>query len=857
MLIHSVYKSVAVLCLFALCHIPLPAAAFDLVNNGNTVPLVVDGNDFPGVVRAVNDLRDDVFRVASVKPEVRRSAKLPAGKGCVIIGTIGHSTLIDRLVRQGKLRVDGVKGRWESYVRQMVDGNLVIAGSDKRGTIYGVYDISEMIGVSPWYWWADAVPGHRDHLRIDGARYVQPSPKVKYRGLFINDEEPSFGSWSRNHFGGYNSKMYTRLFELILRLKANYLWPAMWNARFNEDDPLNPRLADEYGVVMGTSHHEPMMRAHKEYTVRRDSVGPWNYAVNKDRLDRFFREGIHRNRGYENIITIGMRGDGDVAMGSGDDSDNMQVLRQVVDNQRRIIREEYGQRDVPQLWAIFTEVQRYYDAGFTVPDDVTLLFCDNNWGYIRRTGPQQERQRSGGMGLYYHIDMNGGPWNDRWVNTTTIPKLREQLNLAYQTGIDRIWLINVGDLKPKEVPIDFIMHYAWDPAAVRAGDERAWLQRFAAGIFGQQHAAGVADIIARYSKYNLWRKPEVQTTDYFSVENNGEARMLIDKWEQLRNDAERLRPLIPERLQDAFYQLVYYPAVASAGVAQLYLYAGLHNHYARQGVMTHYADSARRLFELDKVLSRHYNDSLGGGKWRGMMSDRHIGYTRWSMPPENVMPPLLPVDTGKRAAPGMADAAPVVRYAREIGIPAYRYLRQQGDGWIFLPDLGRGKGCMGARDVTRPFDGNWAACPYLEYEVETGDTTRLQVALGILPTQDVNPRRGLRVAVSVDGGEPCVIDARRGLVDTFDEYSPKHLKLSHALKPLPPHNRCLYLTGGGKHMRNEVFDNIRWLDDTFDVDGSSGRHIVRVYLVDPEIVLERLIVNPDNDRPSYFGRWTE
>ncbi len=857
MLIHSVYKSVAVLCLFALCHIPLPAAAFDLVNNGNTVPLVVDGNDFPGVVRAVNDLRDDVFRVASVKPEVRRSAKLPADKGCVIIGTIGHSTLIDRLVRQGKLRVDGVKGRWESYVRQMVDGNLVIAGSDKRGTIYGVYDISEMIGVSPWYWWADAVPEHRDHLRIDGARYVQPSPKVKYRGLFINDEEPSFGSWSRNHFGGYNSKMYTRLFELILRLKANYLWPAMWNARFNEDDTLNPRLADEYGVVMGTSHHEPMMRAHKEYTVRRDSVGPWNYAVNKDRLDRFFREGIHRNRGYENIITIGMRGDGDVAMGSGDDSDNMQVLRQVVDNQRRIIREEYGQRDVPQLWAIFTEVQRYYDAGFTVPDDVTLLFCDNNWGYIRRTGPQQERQRSGGMGLYYHIDMNGGPWNDRWVNTTTIPKLREQLNLAYQTGIDRIWLINVGDLKPKEVPIDFIMHYAWDPAAVRAGDERAWLQRFAAGIFGQQHAAGVADIIARYSKYNLWRKPEVQTTDYFSVENNGEARMLIDKWEQLRNDAERLRPLIPERLQDAFYQLVYYPAVASAGVAQLYLYAGLHNHYARQGVMTHYADSARRLFELDKVLSRHYNDSLAGGKWRGMMSDRHIGYTRWSMPPENVMPPLLPVDTGKRAVPGVADAAPVVRYAREIGIPAYRYLRQQGDGWIFLPDLGRGKGCMGARDVTRPFDGNWAACPYLEYEVETGDTTRLQVALGILPTQDVNPRRGLRVAVSVDGGEPRVIDARRGLVDTFDEYSPKHLKLSHALKPLPPHNRDLYLTGGGKHMRNEVFDNIRWLDDTFDVDGSSGRHIVRVYLVDPEIVLERLIVNPDNDRPSYFGRWTE
>ncbi len=844
------------ICFLAVAGTTAFSSSFDLVNRGKSAALLVDSEDFPGVVRAARDLQEDVWRVSGIKPELRLTSIGGAFRGNVIIGTIGKSALIDRLVRRGKLHVHEVKGQWESYVRQMVDGNLVIAGSDKRGTIYGIYDISEQIGVSPWYWWADAVPEHRDSLGINAAKYVQPSPRVKYRGLFINDEEPSFGSWSRKHFGGYNSKMYTRLFELILRLKANYLWPAMWNARFNEDDPLNPKLADEYGVVMGTSHHEPMMRAHKEYLARKDSVGPWDYQTNKLRLDRFFREGIRRNRNYENIITIGMRGDGDVAMGNGDDEENMRVLRDVIRGQRSIIREEYGTTDVPQLWAIFTEVQRYYDAGFTVPDDVTLLFCDNNWGYIRRTGPQRDRQRKGGMGLYYHIDMNGGPWNDRWVNTTTLPKLREQLNLAYQTGLDRIWIINVGDLKPKEVPIDFIMHYAWNPESVKPGDEAAYLQKFSAKIFDNQLAGDVADVIRRYSKYNLWRKPEVQTTDYFSVENNNEARRLIALWEQLRHDVERLKQRVPERLQDAFYQLVYYPAVASAGVAEMYLYVGLHNYYATKGITTHYADSAKYLFELDKELCHAYNHAISGGKWEGMMSDRHIGYTKWSMPDSNALPKMLPVKAVVAGQRLLAEADCPQAEAREIVIPAYRYQRESGEGWQFLPDLGRGKGCMGARDVTKAFCGDVLQSPYLEYEVETGDTSSIHVAVGILPTQDVNPERGLRLAVSVDDEAPRVMDARRGLVDTFNEYTPANLKSNRTLKPLPAPNRQLYLAGQGKRLRNEVFDNIRWLDDTFNVDKTKRRHRVRIYLIDPEIVVDYLVINPDNARPSYFGKIT-
>lgn len=245
---------------------------------------------------------------------------------------------------------------------------------------------------------ADAPVKKRVSAYVAAGSYASGEPKVKYRGIFINDEWPSFGTWCNNQFGGINHKVYEKIFELLLRLKANDFWPAMWASAFSEDDPLSPQTANDYGIVMGTSHHEPMMRAHKEYTCRRDEVGPWDYSVNAKRLDRFFREGVSRNRGYDNIITIGMRGDGDVAMGKGDDADNMATLRKVIRSQRHIIKDVYGRSSetVPQLWAIFTEVQRYYDAGFTVPDDVTLLFCDNNWGYIRRKGRIRSPEGNGG-----------------------------------------------------------------------------------------------------------------------------------------------------------------------------------------------------------------------------------------------------------------------------------------------------------------------------------------------------------------------------------------------------------------------------------------------------------------------------
>ena len=814
------------------------AEKFCLADNGKTATIIVSDNDWKGVIRAARDLSDDVRKVTGTASQFDLQSENSVGKlpherqnlkGSILVGTIGRSRTIDALIKQKKIDVSKVRGQWESYLIDVVDGHLVIAGSDKRGTIYGIYEISRRIGVSPWYWMADVPVKHQDEVWYDGGRIVQPSPKVKYRGLFINDEWPSFGTWCTNHFGGVNAKAYEHIFELMLRLKANYFWPAMWATAFNEDDPENPRLADEMGIVMGTSHHEPMMRSHQEYLHRKEQVGPWDYATNKERVDQFFREGMERNKAYDNLVTIGMRGDGDVAMGKGDDQENIRTLGKVIEGQRQIIKDIYGSPDaVPQLWAIFTEVQRYYDAGFTVPDDVTLLFCDNNWGYIRRKARDFERKRKGGLGLYYHIDMNGGPWNDRWVNTTTVPKLREQLNLAYQSGIDRIWIINVGDLKPKEMPITFIMDYAWNPEAIQPGDEQAWLEGFTRSIFGDQFAKETADIIARYSKYNLWRKPEAQVPGIYNME---EMLRMEKLWQSLTVRCEALKEQIPAEAQDAFYQLVYYPTVASAGVAQIYNCATLGDSL-----------TINHLMAKDQRLTDYYNKCMAGGKWDGMMLDNHIGYTQWFIPKENYHPMTL----GFKVDPSTLHSP---LSTKEYSIPAYNYTKKS-DGWIFLPDLGRGKGCMGAKDVMKEYPNNDG--PALEYEIELAEDG--QVAVGILPTQDVLPTRGLRLGIQLDDQPVQVIDARRGIVDTFSEYTPQNLAVSKVLKPLPPRSRLAlsgFVNGQQLPRRDEVFDNLRWLDATFSA--TPGKHTLKIIMIDPEIVVEQLVINPDNNHYSYFG----
>jgi hypothetical protein len=943
----------------------MESKAFPIVANGKSASIYVDPKDWKGVIIAAKNLGDDTRKVTGVASQVVESTK--PEKNSIVIGTIGKSSIIDKLIAAKKIDVSSIKGKWESFLIQTVDGQLVVVGSDKRGTIYGIYDISEKIGVSPWHYWADVPAKKSNELYIKPGKYFQDSPKVKYRGIFINDEEPSFSEWARGTHGGINSKMYATMFELLLRLKANYLWPAMWGKSFNEDDPLNPVVADEYGIVMGTSHHEPMMRSQKEYTVRKKEVGDWNFETNEKNISQFFYDGIERNKNFDNLITIGMRGEGDVAMGEGDDLKNIQTLQNVIKKQREIIQKVYndGPENHPQVWAIFTEVQRYYDAGMTVPDDVILMFCDNNWGQIRRTYPDKEKvkNRIGGAGMYYHIDMNGGPWNDRWINTTTIPKLQEQFNLAYQSGLDKLWIVNVGDLKPKELPIDFIMHFAWNPDAIPANKTLDYTIDWASKIFGNENAVEIADIVSKYTKYNLWRKPEVQVANVFSIVNNQESDRVLKLWRAVADKAEKLKAKIPADAQDAYYQLVLYPAKASAGVAEMYLASDKNMLFAKQGRVSanDFYKRTQELFEEDKKLSDYYNDSMSKGKWKNMMSDVHMEYKKWSMPSANVMPEIKevtplseptmgiaiegselswPNTTDKAILPvfdGLAKSSYYIDvYNRGIGTfefkaeankPWIKLSQTKGiveketriqveidwnaltdgtsDGaieitqgnikvsvqlnalkavlpkikepffgsltgefsilsnkynanipgknakWTALPDLGRSEASMGISPANAP-SATAETAPRLEYKILLSEKGKAKVFLGILPVQDVNPARGMRIAVALDNQAPQIIDARKGLVDTFGEYTTANLANSKVLKPLPSLNRDTYLNGFGKQRRSDIFDNMRWLDAEFDVN-EPGIHTLKIFMIDPEVVLDNIVVNPDNKYPSYFG----
>ena len=426
----------------------------------------------------------------------------------------------------------------------------------------------------------------------------------------------------------------------------------MWNNAFNEDDPENPRLADEYGIVMGTSHHEPMLRAQQEW--KRHGEGPWDYSKNADVLQKFWTEGIERNKNYESIVTLAMRGDGDMPMS---DSANIELLEKIVADQRKIIADHMNPdlTKVPQDWALYKEVQEYYEKGMRVPDDVTLLWCDDNWGNIRRLPTPEERKRSGGAGIYYHFDYVGGPRSYKWLNTIPITKVWEQMNLAYRYDANRIWIVNVGDLKPMEFPIEFFLSLAWNPARWPKDKISEFTKLWATREFGPKYAADIADIVSKYTKYNGRRKPELLEPDTYSLVNYQEADRVAADWKAITDKAEHIYALLPEESRDAFFQLVLYPTKASAQVAQLYIATGKNQLYVSQNRASAnvVSQQATALFQADAALASDYNHKLDHGKWDHMMDQTHIGYTSWRDPPENVMPKVTEIEVPAEAQMGV------------------------------------------------------------------------------------------------------------------------------------------------------------------------------------------------------------
>ncbi|HUO08400.1 MAG TPA: glycosyl hydrolase 115 family protein [Phycisphaerae bacterium] len=628
-------------------------------------PLYVDSKDIQPSGIATDLLADDVARVTGKRPVIVHDSSELSGDA-VIIGTLGHSALVDQLVSTGKIHVADLQNKWDGYQIQVVEhpiGNvrraLVAVGGNRRGTAYAALTVSQAIGVSPWYWWADVPVPKKSSLYILPVD-IREAPAVKYRGIFLNDEAPCLTGWSKEKFGGLNSKMYVHVFELLLRLKANYLWPAMWGSAFNEDDAESPKLANDYGIVMGTSHQEPMLRAQAEFD-RRHPGKDWNYATQPELMEKFWREGIRRNKDFESVITIGMRGRNDTPMIEGATVEqSMHLLEKIVARQREILAQEMNPEvtKVPQVWCLYKEVQEYYERGLRVPDDVTLLWSDDNWGDLRRVPTDAERKRSGGAGVYYHFDYVGDPRNYKWINTNTLGKIWEQMDIAAKYGADRIWVVNVGDLKPMEIPIDFFMSMAWNPSAMTAAKEHTFVYDWAVANFGPEHAHDIADLYNWYTAMNSRRKPELLNTGpdgIYSLVNYKEADTVLAECDAAMSKAEALARELPVDEQDAFFELVLHPVKAVAIVNELYILAGRNHLYAAQGRLeaNDLAAKVKELFRTDVDLNRQYNQ-LANGKWDHMMDQVHLGYASWNDPKSNSIPELKEVVPAAVGALGVA-----------------------------------------------------------------------------------------------------------------------------------------------------------------------------------------------------------
>ncbi len=926
--------------------------AFPIVSGKKISTICVDNHDYFLVNKAVSLLQQDIERVTLRRPVVTNKL---SGDNLIIIGSVGRSSLIKKLAAKKNIDTSDLAGKWETYKLQVVkhpfegvEKALVIMGSDRQGTAYGVFTLSRQMGVSPWYWWADVPVKKKKEVFVKEGTYNYGSPAVKYRGIFLNDEAPALSGWVREKFGdlesgsratnpstkGYNHHFYVHVFELLLRLRANYLWPAMWNNSFDVDDTLNPILANKYGIVMGTAHNEPMMRSRKEW--RDFGNGPWDYETNAATLDSFWKQGIRRMDDRQSIVTIGMRGNGDKAMSK---ETNIALLEKIVAKQRRIIEEVTGKpaSETPQDWALYKEVQDYYDEGMRVPEDVTLLYADDNWGNIRRLPELKDSAREGGYGLYYHFDYVGGPRNYKWINTNQISRIWEQMHLAYQYHVRKIWIVNVGDLKPMEFPISFFLDEAWHADKWTVHDMENYTSSWVEEQFGAENVEKITNIINEYTRYNSRCKPELLSSTTYSLNHYKEAERVVNDYQYIARQAHTIYEKLPKAYKPAFYQLVLYPVETSANLNELYVTVAKNRLYAKQGrAMTNELGArAKLLFIKDSLLSHFYNKVMENGRWDHMMDQTHIGYTNWQEPPHNNMPKTDSISIPKEADMGVAiqssdewypDASdsmalPVFdRHNRQkyeieifnrgqdpfsfkiqkskpwiqvsqisgklelqkrimisidwkrvpegelkafitvegpknqhvrvyikidnravlstanqlsdaflesngvISIEAAHYCKAvetKGMRWATIPGLGRTLSGVTALPVTAPAVNPVKGSPYLEYKVYIKDTGSVYLSAYLSPTLNFqNNPEGLRFAVSIDDHSPEIVNM------------------------------------AGKTAQEKW---AKWVSDNVNIQKvdwyirKPGIHRIKFWLVDPGVVLQKIVMDFGGLKSSYLG----
>jgi hypothetical protein len=832
---------------------------FALVSGGRAAEVIYAAEDFKVVAIAANDLAADVERVTGKKPAVRTDDTV-LSEYVVLAGTLGQSPAIDALAASGKLDVSAVRGQWETFLTATVPAplpgvklGLVIAGSDRRGTAYGLYELSQAIGVSPWYWWADVAPARRAELYVAAGTRRSGPPSVQYRGLFINDEDWGLQPWAAKTFapeeGAIGPKVYAKVFELLLRLKANTLWPAMHKCtRAFNSFPRNARLADDYAIVMGSSHAEPMLR---------NNVGEWtappedyDYLKNREGVRRYWEERVAANGRCENIYTLGMRGLHDSQMvGPKTDAERIRTLEQIFADQRALLAKHVRPdvERVPQMFCAYKEVLDLYRQGLKVPDDVTIVWPDDNFGYIRTFASPEERRRSGGCGVYYHVSYLGRPLSYLWLGTTPPALIWEEMSKAYDYGARKLWIVNVGDIKPAEIDTEFFLQMAWDINRWRRDNLPDFLPEWAAREFGADHAKEIAAIMADYYRLNYQRKPE-HLQWWLPNENPrrspfawAEAESRARAFAELRGRVQR-SPLGSGETSDAFFELVAYPVSASALANERFFFGerAAGEESTRSPEYLRFAEGAAWADRELVDWTRSYGQRAGG-KWAGFLwlepADddwRSMRIAPWVQPkyarPEPA-PPATPAASGSMAPPGFVGFA-----EREgvVSIQAEHFsakVDRGGGRWEVIPGLGRTGDAMAVFPTTTPsIEVAHAAtdAPRLDYSIWLGTTGEFGLHVSLLPTHPLVAGRGLRLAVALDDAPPQLV--------------------------------ALDVKDGGKEWAQGVLNNTVIAKAKLKVV-APGRHTLRIYGLDAGVLIEKVVIDTgpstgsgqDGRKPSYLG----
>lgn len=794
------------------------AADFCIAKKGQVVSILVDDKDWTSVVRAAHDLGDDIGRVTGTSAPVQIDKKVKAGN--IIVGTIGKSRLIDGLVKKNLIDVTAVKGQWESYLIDVVDGSLVVAGSDKRGTIYGIYEISKRIGVSPWYWWADVPVPHKDELYYDGVRFVQPSPSVKYRGIFINDEDWGLKPWSSINYekelGDIGPRTYARVCELLLRLKANMLAPAMHTCTGAfYSHPESKVVCDSFGIVITTSHCEPLLlnnAAPSEWDSKRD--GEWNYKTNKETIIRKWENRLGEASQYDNLYTVGIRGLHDEGMrGNLPMEERVPLLEQVMKDQRSLLKKYKKQNptEIPQIFVPYKETMDIYENGLNVPDDVIIVWVDDNYGYMKRVSNTEEQRRSGGSGVYYHLSYLGAPHDYLWLNTTPPALMYEELKKAYDTGADRYWLFNVGDIKPAELGLQTAMDIAWDINSYDYDEVNSLQAKMLAHIFGAHYEQTFQLMLDEYYRLAWIRKPEFMGFErewddkahtglkptYFSFQT-GEAWQRLHEYQNLSDLAERLSDG-----SAAWYELVQFPIQGSYQMNRKFLMAQLNAELTKAGRLDEANWAAREMeiaYDSINTLNRRYNEMLNG-KWNGMM----------------MLPPgwcALYQNKPEVTRHLQAGLKPVV--------PASTIVQSESDSIII--DLRNYSGKTSDANIVRGLGSSWEvvqlgtpntiSTPYVEYALPEIKGEVVEVKFYTVPFWPIYKGYTTAISVSVDGGTPQVFD------NQFKEYS---------------------LT-----WKNQVLCNAANATFRFPLDNTKPAHTIRFSTQEPGQMIQRIVVKSVN-----------